>query len=77
MCWPAMGPAPSWPCRRMTTRDYEFAKKFGLEIIPVLEGGNIEQEAFTEDGVHINSGFLDGLGKQEAIDTMIKWLERA
>ena len=57
------------------TRDYEFAKKFGLEIIPVLEGGNIEQEAFTEDGVHINSGFLDGLGKQEAIDTMIKWLE--
>lgn len=57
------------------TRDYEFAKKFGLEIIPVLEGGNIEQAAFTEDGVHINSGFLDGLGKQEAIDTMIKWLE--
>ena len=57
------------------TRDYEFAKKFGLEIIPVLEGGDIEKEAYTEDGVHINSGFLNGLGKQEAIETMIKWLE--
>ena len=34
-------------------RDYEFAKKFGIEIIPVLEGGNIEEEAYTEDGVHI------------------------
>ena len=57
------------------TRDYEFAKKFGLEIIPVLEGGNIEEEAWTEDGVHINSEWLNGLGKQEAIDKMIAWLE--
>ena len=57
------------------TRDYEFAKKFGLKIIPVLEGGDVDKEAFTEDGVHINSGFLDGLGKQEAIDKMIAWLE--
>ena len=57
------------------TRDYEFARKFNLEIIPVLKGGDIEKEAYTEDGEHINSGFLDGLGKQEAIDTMIKWLE--
>ena len=57
------------------TRDYEFAKKFDLPIIPVLEGGDIEKEAFTGDGKHINSGFLDGMGKQEAIDTMIKWLE--
>lgn len=57
------------------TRDYEFAKKFGLEIIPVLEGGNIEEEAWTEDGVHINSEWLNGLGKQEAIDKMIEWLE--
>lgn len=57
------------------TRDYEFAKKFNLPIIPVLEGGDIEKEAFTGDGKHINSGFLDGMGKQEAIDTMIKWLE--
>ena len=56
------------------TRDYEFAKKFGLDIIPVLEGGNIEVEAFTEDGLHINSDFLNGLGKEEAINKMIEWL---
>ena len=56
-------------------RDYEFAKKFGIEIIPVLEGGDISKEAFTGDGVHINSDFLNGLGKQEAIDKMISWLE--
>ena len=56
------------------TRDYEFAKKFGLDIIPVLEGGNIEVEAFTEDGLHINSEFLNGLGKEEAINKMIEWL---
>lgn len=57
------------------TRDYEFAKKFGIEIIPVLEGGNIEEEAFTGDGVHINSQWLDGLNKEEAIAKMIQWLE--
>lgn len=57
------------------TRDYEFAKKFGIEIIPVLEGGNIEEEAYTEDGVHINSEWLNGLGKQEAIDKMVDWLQ--
>ena len=56
-------------------RDYEFAKKFEIEIIPVLEGGDITKEAFTGDGVHINSDFLNGLGKQEAIDKMIEWLE--
>ena len=57
------------------TRDYEFARKFNLDIIPVLEGGDIEKEAYTEDGIHINSDFLNGLGKEEAISTMIKWLE--
>ena len=56
-------------------RDYAFAKKFGLEIIEVLKGGDITKEAYIEDGVHVNSGFLDGLGKQEAIDKMIEWLE--
>ena len=55
-------------------RDWEFAKKFGLDIIPVLEGGNVEEAAYTKDGLHINSGFLDGMNKQEAIDTMISWL---
>ena len=56
-------------------RDYEFAKAFNLEILPVLEGGNVAAAAFTEDGPHINSEFLDGLGKQEAIDKMNEWLE--
>ena len=56
-------------------RDYEFARKFNLEIIPVLEGGNIEEEAFVGDGLHINSGFLDGLNKEDAINKMIDWLE--
>ncbi len=57
------------------TRDYEFAKKFGMEIIPVLDGGNVETEAYTEDGLHINSGFLDGLNKEDAINKMLDYLE--
>ena len=56
-------------------RDYDFAKQFGLEIIPVIEGGDISKEAYTGDGVHINSGFLDGLNKEESIEKMTKWLE--
>ncbi|MFC7686758.1 leucine--tRNA ligase [Ureibacillus sp. GCM10028918] len=56
-------------------RDYEFAKEFGLEIIPVLEGGDIEKEAFTGDGAHINSDFLNGLNKADGISNAIKWLE--
>ncbi len=55
-------------------RDYEFAKKFNLEIIPVLEGGNVEEEAWTQDGLHINSDFLDGMNKEDAINAMTKWL---
>jgi len=56
-------------------RDYDFAKKFNIPIIPVLDGGNIEEKAHTEDGLHINSEFLNGMNKEEAIETMIKWLE--
>ncbi|WP_058307974.1 leucine--tRNA ligase [Gracilibacillus massiliensis] len=56
-------------------RDYEFAQKFQLEIIPVLEGGNVETEAFTGDGPHINSDFLDGLNKEDGIAKAIEWLE--
>ncbi|MCT2535829.1 leucine--tRNA ligase [Aquibacillus koreensis] len=55
-------------------RDYEFAKKFDLTIIPVVDGGDVEQEAFTGDGPHINSGFLDGLNKEDAITKVIDWL---
>lgn len=56
-------------------RDYEFAKKFDLPIVEVVAGGNIEEEAYVEDGEHINSGFLNGLKKEEAIAKAINWLE--
>ena len=56
-------------------RDYEFAKKFNIPIIQVLEGGNIELEAYVKDGMHINSEFLNGLNKEDAIETMLRWLE--
>ncbi len=57
-------------------RDYEFAKKFNIDIIPVLDGGDIEKEAYTKDGLHINSDFLNGLNKEDAINEMIKFLEK-
>ena len=56
-------------------RDFEFATKFGLEIIPVLEGGNTSKEAFVGDGLHINSEFLNGLNKEDSIKKIISWLE--
>ena len=56
-------------------RDYEFAKKFNIPIIQVLEGGNIELEAYVKDGMHINSEFLNGLNKEDAIEKMLQWLE--
>ena len=57
------------------TRDFEFAKKFGIDIIPVLEGGDVEKEAFTGDGIHIHSDFLDGMNKEEALNKMYEYLE--
>ena len=57
------------------SRDYEFAKKYELPIIQVLEGGDITKEAFEGDGKHINSQFLNGLNKEQAIKESIKWLE--
>ncbi|MRI75069.1 leucine--tRNA ligase [Enterococcus mundtii] len=56
-------------------RDYEFAQTFDLEISPVIEGGDTSTAAYTEDGVHINSDFLNGLNKEEAIEAMNQWLE--
>ena len=56
-------------------RDYAFAKKFNIDIIPVIEGGNTLEEAYVGDGVHINSDFLDGLNKEESIEKMLKYLE--
>ena len=56
-------------------RDYEFATKYNIKIVPVLKGGDISKQAYTEDGIHINSEFLNGLNKQDAIDKIIEWLE--
>lgn len=56
-------------------RDYEFAKTFDLPIKAVIEGADIENEAHTGEGAHINSDFLDGMNKQEAISAAIAWLE--
>ncbi|MGE7988699.1 leucine--tRNA ligase [Lysinibacillus fusiformis] len=57
-------------------RDYEFASTFNLDIVPVLEGGDISKEAFTGDGQHINSDFLNGLNKVDGIAKAIEWLEQ-
>lgn len=57
-------------------RDYEFAKKFGLDIKEVVSGGNIAEEAYVGDGPHVNSGFLNGMNKEEAISATIDWLEK-
>ncbi|MBN8250748.1 leucine--tRNA ligase [Priestia flexa] len=56
-------------------RDYEFAVKFELPIKEVVAGGDVSKEAYTGDGEHVNSDFLNGLNKEEAIENMIAWLE--
>ncbi len=56
------------------TRDWEFAKKFGLPIIEVVAGGDIEKEAYTEEGVMVNSGFINGLPVPDAIEKITRWL---
>ncbi|MBQ2686754.1 MAG: leucine--tRNA ligase, partial [Clostridia bacterium] len=58
------------------TRDYDFAKKFGIDIIEVIKGGNIEEAAYTGDGEMVNSDFLNGyLKKSDSIDKMVEVLE--
>lgn len=56
-------------------RDYEFAHKFELPIKEVVSGGNIAKAAYTEDGVHVHSDFLDGLRQKAATEKMIAWLQ--
>lgn len=56
-------------------RDYEFAQKFDLPIVEVVAGGDVTKEAYTGDGEHVNSDFLNGLGKDESITKAIEWLE--
>ncbi len=59
------------------TRDYAFAKKFGVEILPVIEGGDISEDAYTGEGRMINSGFLNGLtDKKSSIERMLEELEK-
>ncbi|WP_096202611.1 leucine--tRNA ligase [Bacillus sp. FJAT-45350] len=57
-------------------RDYEFAKAFDLPIKEVVSGGSVEEEAYTGDGELVNSDFLNGLNKGQAIAKMIEWLEQ-
>lgn len=56
-------------------RDYDFAKAFDLPIIQVLDGGDISEKAFEEDGPHINSSFLDGMNKEESMKAAIEYAE--
>ncbi|BAV03417.1 leucine--tRNA ligase [Lactococcus formosensis] len=56
-------------------RDWEFAKVYDLEIIPVFDGGNVQETCHTEGGKIINSDFLDGMEKEEAIEKMVAYLE--
>ena len=56
-------------------RDYAFASKFHLPIKEVVQGGQIEKEAYAGDGAHVNSDFLDGLHNEEAKKRMVEWLE--
>lgn len=59
------------------TRDYDFAKKFGIDIIEVIKGGDISKEAYTGDGEMVNSGELNGItNKKEAIEKMLTVLEK-
>ncbi|HIW95409.1 MAG TPA: leucine--tRNA ligase [Candidatus Corynebacterium gallistercoris] len=63
------------------SRDFEFATEFGLPIVEVVSGGDVTVEPFVEDGPHVNSANergldLNGLGKQEAIDATIAWLDQ-
>ncbi|WP_304133691.1 leucine--tRNA ligase [Limosilactobacillus coleohominis] len=55
-------------------RDYEFAKKYDLPIKRVIEGGDLDKAAVTEDGKHVNSSFLDGLNNEAAKKKMVEWL---
>ena len=58
-------------------RDWEFAKKFNIPVIEVIEGGNVEEAAFTDvaTGTLVNSGFLTGKSVEEAKKAIIEWLE--
>jgi leucyl-tRNA synthetase len=68
------GTGAVFACPAGDERDHAFAKKFGLPIIEVVKGGNVDEAAFTGDGPHVNSGFLDGLDNEGAKAKVIAWL---
>ncbi|WP_026730815.1 leucine--tRNA ligase [Fischerella sp. PCC 9605] len=63
-------------CPAHDERDYAFAKRFGLPILEVVSGGDIQKKAYTGDGAHINSGFLDDLNNETAKKRIITWLQK-
>ncbi len=66
-----MEQVPKSGCAAHDQRDWEFHKQFDLPIVEVLEGGNVAEAAYTEDGLHVNSEFPDGLNKEEAIAKIV------
>ncbi len=65
----------SWPYLPTMNVTGNLLKQFDLPIVEVLGGGNVEEAAYTEDGLHVNSDFLNGLNKEEAIAKIVAWLE--
>jgi leucyl-tRNA synthetase len=72
---PGYGSGAIFACPAHDERDYAFAKTFNLPIVEVVQGGDISEAAYTGDGPHINSDFLNGLNKPDAIDNAVAWLE--
>ncbi len=69
------GTGAMFACPAHDERDWAFAKRFGIPIVEVVSGGNIEDGAYTGDGPHVNSDFMDGLNTDEAMSKVIEWLE--
>ncbi|HPH65150.1 MAG TPA: leucine--tRNA ligase [Kofleriaceae bacterium] len=69
------GTGAVFACPAHDERDYAFAKTFALPIIEVVQGGNVAEAAYTGDGAHVNSGFLDGLNVDAAKTKVIEFLE--
>jgi len=69
------GTGAVFACPAHDERDHAFAKTFGLPIVEVVKGGNVDEAAYTGDGPHVNSEFLDGLDVAAAKDRVIAWLE--
>ncbi|MDQ3339791.1 MAG: leucine--tRNA ligase [Myxococcota bacterium] len=69
------GTGAVFACPAHDERDYAFAKKFELPIVEVVKGGNIAESAYTGDGPHVSSEFLDGLDNEAAKTKVIAWLE--